>query len=48
MAVQYGITVEQLVNFSYAAQPYQSFFPAHNLIVKAAEEILNKINDKGK
>lgn len=45
MAVQYGITVEQLVNFSYAAQPYQSFFPAHNLIVKAAEEILNKIND---
>ena len=48
MAVQYGITVDQLVNFSYAAQPFQSFFPAHNLIVKAAEEILNKINDEAK
>ncbi len=44
MAIQYGTTLEQLLNFSYAAQPYQSFFPAHNLIVKAAEEILNKIN----
>ena len=46
MAVQYGITVDQLVNFSYSAQPYQSFFPAHNLIVKASEEILNKISNK--
>lgn len=43
MAIQYGVTLEQLVNFSYAAQPYQSFYPAHNLIVKAAEEILSKI-----
>ncbi|MBW2593325.1 MAG: FAD-dependent oxidoreductase, partial [Deltaproteobacteria bacterium] len=43
MAIQYGITVEQLVNFSYASQPYQSFYPAHNLIVKASEDILNKI-----
>jgi NADH dehydrogenase/NADH oxidase (H2O2-forming) len=45
MAIQYGTTLEQLLNFSYSAQPYQSFYPAHNLIVKAAEEILNKIND---
>ena len=44
MAIQYGITLEQLINFSYSAQPYQSFYPAHNLIVKAAENILNKIN----
>ena len=44
MAIQYGTTLEQLLNFSYTAQPYQSFYPAHNLIVKAAEEILNKIN----
>lgn len=43
MAIQYGITLEQLSNFSYSAQPYQSFYPAHNLIVKAAEEILEKI-----
>ncbi|MCK5036017.1 MAG: FAD-dependent oxidoreductase [Candidatus Sabulitectum sp.] len=44
MAIQYGITLEQLVNFSYSAQPYQSFYPAHNLIVKAAESILRKIS----
>jgi NADH dehydrogenase/NADH oxidase (H2O2-forming) len=42
MTIQYGITVEQLTSFSYSAQPYQSFYPAHNLIVKAAEEILKK------
>ena len=48
MAIQYGTTLEQLLNFSYAAQPYQSFYPAHNLIVKAAEEILSKINHPDK
>ncbi len=46
MAIQYGITLEQLLEFSYAAQPYQSFFPAHNPIVKAAEEILDKIGER--
>ncbi len=45
MAIQFGNTVEQLTSFSYSAQPYQSFYPAHNLIVKAAEEILKKINN---
>ncbi len=43
MAIQFGITVEQLTIFSYSSQPYQSFYPAHNLIVKAAEEILKKL-----
>lgn len=43
MAIQYGITLEQLEDFSYSAQPYQSFFPANNLIVKAAREILKII-----
>ncbi len=43
MAIQYGITLEELVNFSYSAQPYQSFYPANNLIVKAAGEILKKL-----
>ncbi|OQY09349.1 MAG: FAD-dependent pyridine nucleotide-disulfide oxidoreductase [Fusobacteriia bacterium 4572_132] len=43
MAIQFGITVEQLTSFSYSSQPYQSFYPAHNLIVKAAEEILKKL-----
>lgn len=43
MAIQYGISLEQLVNFSYASQPYQSYYPAHNLIVKAAEGLLKKL-----
>jgi len=43
MAIQYGITLEQLLEFSYSAQPYQSFFPAHNLVVKAAEDALKNI-----
>jgi len=32
-----------LANFSYSAQPYQSFFPANNLIVACAEGIMNKV-----
>jgi len=32
-----------LLDFSYASQPYQSFFPANNLVVQAATEILKKI-----
>jgi len=43
MAVQYGVEVDQLIEFSYSSQPYQSFYPAHNLLVKAAENILDKI-----
>ena len=43
MAIQYGITLEQLADFSYASQSFQSFYPAHNLIVKAVEDILNKL-----
>jgi hypothetical protein len=31
-----------LFNFSYCAQPFQSFYPANNAIVMAAEDILNK------
>ncbi len=43
MAVQYKIKLKDLVNFSYSSQPYQSFYPAHNLIVKAVEEILKQM-----
>lgn len=43
MAIQYGITVRELVSFSYSAQPYQSFFPANNLIVQASENILKEL-----
>lgn len=43
MAIQYGLTIEELAGLSYSAQPYQSFFPANNLIVAAAEDMLMKI-----
>ncbi len=46
MAIQYGITIDQLASFSYSSQPYQSFYPANNLIIKAAEEILKKLDNK--
>ncbi|MCF6265819.1 MAG: FAD-dependent oxidoreductase [Desulfuromusa sp.] len=43
LAIQSKLTVADLVNFSYSAQPYQSFFPANNLIVACAEGILNQV-----
>ena len=42
MAIQYGISVEKLVDFSYASQPYQSYYPADNLIVHAARDALRQ------
>ncbi len=44
MAIQYGLTVRDLVSFSYSAQPYQSFFPANHSIVACCEDILSKVN----
>ena len=43
MAIQYGITVKNLVNLSYSSHPYQSFFPANNLMVQASENILKAL-----
>ena len=40
MAVQFGLTARQLLGFSYSSQPWQSFYPAHNLLVKAAESLV--------
>lgn len=45
LAIQSKLTVNDLTGFSYSAQPYQSFFPANNLIVACAEDILSKINE---
>lgn len=42
LAIQHRLTVHDLVEFSYSAQPYQSFFPANNPIVACAEDILAK------
>lgn len=44
MALQFGITVRELTGFSYSSQPYQSFFPANNLMVAAVEDILKKLS----
>ncbi len=43
LAIQNKLTVNNLHGFSYSAQPYQSFFPANNLIVACAEEIISKV-----
>jgi NADPH-dependent 2,4-dienoyl-CoA reductase/sulfur reductase-like enzyme len=43
LAIQNAMTAGELFNFSYCAQPYQSFFPAGNAIVMAAEMIMNKM-----
>ena len=43
LAIQFGITAEQLLGFSYASQPWQSFYPAHNLLVKASESLVKQM-----
>lgn len=43
MAIQNRNTVEDLFQFSYCAQPFQSFFPASNAIVQAAEKIMKQL-----
>jgi len=43
MAVQFGLTARQLLGFSYSSQPWQSFYPAHNLLVKAAESLVSEL-----
>src|SRR6056297_1245653 len=44
MAIQFRITARQLLGFSYSSQPWQSFYPAHNLLVKAAEGLVAKMD----
>ncbi|AEI15152.1 CoA-disulfide reductase [Flexistipes sinusarabici DSM 4947] len=40
-AIQKNSTAYDLFQFSYCAQPFQTFFPASNAIVQAAEKLLN-------
>lgn len=42
-AIQKQATIEELAELSYSAQPFQSFFPAANIIVSAAEDILKDL-----
>lgn len=41
--IQKESTVYDLIDLSYSAQPYQSFYPAGNAIVMAAEQIVNQL-----
>jgi NADPH-dependent 2,4-dienoyl-CoA reductase/sulfur reductase-like enzyme len=43
-AIQKEATVYDLLDLSYSAQPYQSFFPAGNIVVTAAEQIINQLD----
>ena len=43
LAIQSGLTVEQLSQLSYSAQPYQSFFPANNIWIESSKKILEQI-----
>ncbi|MBN2166887.1 MAG: FAD-dependent oxidoreductase [Marinilabiliaceae bacterium] len=42
-AIQKEATAYDLLDLSYSAQPYQSFFPAGNIVVTAAEQIINQL-----
>ena len=42
-AIQKKSTVEDLSALSYASQPHQSFYPAANIVVLAAEDIRTKL-----
>lgn len=42
-AIQKETEIAELTTLSYAAQPYQSYFPAANLVVMAAEKILSRL-----
>ncbi len=44
-AIQKGATAEDLLDLSYSSQPYQSFFPAGNIIVMTADQLMNQITE---
>lgn len=41
-AIQLDSTAKDISSLSYSAQPYQSFMPAANAVVLAAEDLLQK------
>lgn len=43
-AIQQEVTVDDLTQLSYSAQPYQSFYPAANGVVLAAEDVIAKLS----
>lgn len=47
LALQQQMKLEELAQFSYSAQPWQTFYPANNAIVMAAEDALKKLSAAG-
>lgn len=45
-AIQMRASIYDLEEISYSAQPYQSFFPAGNIFVQAAEKIITKLENE--
>ncbi len=43
LAIQAQMSLQQLAALSYSAQPWQTFFPARNAIVQAAEDALKNL-----
>jgi NADPH-dependent 2,4-dienoyl-CoA reductase/sulfur reductase-like enzyme len=46
LSIQQNATVYDLAELSYSSQPYQSFFPAGNAIVMAAENIISQLEEQ--
>ncbi len=46
MALQNKLSLDRIAKLSYSAQPYQSFLPANNAIVMAAEDALRQLEDR--
>ncbi len=46
LAIQQGMTLAGLAQLSYSAQPWQTFFPARNAIVQAAEDGLKQLKKR--
>jgi len=43
LAIQQRMTASELMNLSYSAQPWQTFFPARNAIVQAATALNDRL-----
>ncbi|WP_423233047.1 NAD(P)/FAD-dependent oxidoreductase [Aminirod propionatiphilus] len=48
LAIKSSATIEDLMNFDYSSQPWQTFFPAANAIVMAAEEAWARKADRSR
>lgn len=43
-AIQKDSTIDEIAMFSYSSQPYQTYYPANNAIIMAAEDAIKKLS----